>query len=340
MVFRKKAKERDNLHCLQPRDLIHPKLKKEGVMRIWFAALCFMAWATFACAVEQAEPPTVEQAAPKTVEQPSEPGMLTGRVVMENKSSSTVIISIFGADSGPPPDQGAVRRVPEGLLKVSPDGNFKVKLAPGRYYLGVVSRAESRRLGPPGPDEEYFFVRDAKGDLRVFEVVAGVTEDIGSLMGTAPESFPDIEHYFTVEGTILDEQGKPFGGVLILVRSDLATPRPLFISERTGADGRYRLKLPADQPVYLVVRENLINVGRPLPGNIVGTYGGSAPRSGEVPSIFLGGKPVLGAEGTVLKGMDITVYKIPDPEALKSTFQAQSQSVTPPGNAVRRPPKP
>lgn len=305
-------------------------------MRIFVVVFCFLASvATTVCAADQADlPPGVEAL---------KYGVLSGKVLQDGKPLPFALISVFGVDSGPPPDKGATRRVPEGLIKVRTDGSFRVKLGPGRYYFGVVSREDRSLLGPPATDEPFFFVRDAEGgELRIFEVVEGQDSDIGVLTGSGSESFPDIENYYSVQGTITDKDGKPFEGALILVREQLTIPRPLFISERTGADGKYTLKIPAGQSVFLVVRESLVNVGRPRPGNFVGTYGAKAPGPGQTPTIFLGGKPVVGEVGTVLTGIDITMYKIPDPEELKKDFQAQSESVTPPGSDGMRvkPPRP
>ena len=260
-------------------------------------------------------------------------GILKGKVFQNNKPMPRAIIALFSVTGGNPPDQGSTRRVPDGLIKVEEDGSFMVELVSGKFYLGAVSRSDDRRrMGPPSSDEEFFFARKKDGELRQFEIVGGQINDVGTLSGIMPETFPEIEDYFTVVGTIYNEKGKPFPKALILVRRELRIPRPLFISERTGSDGKYELKLPGGTPYYLVVREDLVNVGRPKPGNFVGIYGGSPPSSGAVPTVFAGGKVVNGKKGDILKGIDITMYEIPDPEERKKEFQEQSASPTPPGS--------
>lgn len=260
-------------------------------------------------------------------------GILKGKVFQNNKPMPRAIIALFSVAGGNPPDQGSTRRVPDGLIKVEEDGSFMVELVPGKFYLGAVSRSDDRRrMGPPSPDEEFFFARQKDGELRQFEIVGGQITDSGTLRGIMPEFFPEIEDHFTVSGTIYNEKGKPFPKVLVLVRRELTIPRPLFISERTGSDGKFELKLPAGIPYYLVVREDLVNVGRPKPGNFVGIYGGSPPSSGAVPTVFAGGKVVNGKKGEIIKGIDITMYEIPDPEEKKKEFQVQSSSPTPPGS--------
>jgi len=271
---------------------------------------------------------------------PPEKGILKGKVFQNGKPMPRAIISLFSVAGGTPPDHGSTRRVPEGLIYVNEDGSFLVELFPGKYYLGAVSRSgDRRRMGPPSEDETFFFARNDNGELRQFEIAGGQINDVGTLTGVMPESFPEIEDYFTVAGTIFDEHGKPFSKALVLVRRELNVPRPLYISERTGADGKYEIKLPEGGSYYLVTRENLVNVGRPKPGNFVGIYGGTPPSSGAVPTVFAGGKVVSAGKGEVVSGIDITMYKIPDPEKRKEEFQAQSASPTPPGSGPLMRPK-
>ena len=88
-----------------------------------------------------------------------------------------------------------------------------------------------------------------------------------------------------------------------------------------------------------MVRENLVNVGRPRPVDFVGTFGGSPPQAaGKSPSVFSGGKPVTGKENQVLKGIDITMYKIPDPEEVKKRLVDESAKPILPGSSVPQPP--
>ncbi|MEN8134623.1 MAG: hypothetical protein ABFS18_03685 [Thermodesulfobacteriota bacterium] len=232
----------------------------------------------------------------------SDKGILKGKVFQKNKPMPRAIIALFSVSSDNPPDLGSTRRVPDGLVKVDEAGKFSVELFPGKYYLGAVSRSDDRRrMGPPSANEDFFFARKDDGKLRQFEIVGGQINDVGTLSGIMPEAFPEIEDYFTVNGTIFNEKGQPFPRAFILVRRELNVPRPLFISERTSAAGKYELKLPERVPYYLVVREDLVNVGRPRPGNYVGIYGGSPPSAGVVPTVFAGGEVVTGKKGGPLR---------------------------------------
>lgn len=275
-------------------------------------------------------------------EQPGVPagyGFLTGQVIMDGKPMPNATIAAFLVGSGPPPDQGSSRRVPEVLFRAEA-GYFNMALPPGRYHIGVVSRLDPNEKGPPREDEKFFFVRDNKGELRQVEVLGDKTDDLGLIGGTAPESFPEITDAFTVEGTVYDEQGKPFSGALVLVRENLEVPRPLFISRRTGADGRYQLKLPAGQSYYLVVRENLVDMGRPVRGSQVGAYVGNLAPAATGAPILSGGDAITGTVGQVLKGVDITMRPIPNPEEIKESMQKKAQSPLPQEKGGEAPPPP
>ncbi|MEN8136014.1 MAG: carboxypeptidase-like regulatory domain-containing protein [Thermodesulfobacteriota bacterium] len=295
-------------------------------MRTWITVLLVIFLATAVDAVGQGG-----AAAP-------EKGWLDGQVLQNGKPITPgAIVACFDATSGSAPDKGSVRRVPQGLVNVDRSSRFRIGLAPGKYYLGVVVRTQKRK-GPPGPNEDFFFARDKAGKLRVFEVIAGQTTNIGWFNGKGTESFPEIANAFTVEGKIFNEQGKPFGGALILVRADLMVPRPLYISGRTGKDGSYQLKLVAGGPYYLVVRENLVNVGRPAPGNFIGIYGSAMPVTSQIRAILNSGKPISGKAGEVVKGIDIVMYGIPNPEELQEKIREQQSGVSLPPGVVRKQP--
>jgi hypothetical protein len=59
-----------------------------------------------------------------------------------------------------------------------------------------------------------------------------------------------------------------------VVKTDMNSQRPDFVSQRTGEDGSFTLQLPPDTPYYLLGRER--SVGRPVPGTYVGTYGSTS----------------------------------------------------------------
>jgi hypothetical protein len=158
-----------------------------------------------------------------------------------------------------------------------------------------------------------------------------------------PDSFPLVKNLFTIEGRLLKDDDKPFAGGVVLVKSDMNNQRPDFISQRTGDNGQYVLKLPPDTTYYLLGRERA--VGRPVPGTYVGTYGSKSPISeggalpiGTVQPSRPGSgmpnlpgfsqmeeneqvTPVIGKAGQVMKGIDIMMFKMPVPGEQRDKLQ-------------------
>lgn len=241
-------------------------------------------------------------------------GTLAGQVFVEKDQAMTEgVVSFFNVDSGPAPDQGSVRRIPDKVVRVESNGRFTVDLTPGSYYIGALLRSKDAGPGPPRPGEKFLFVRDSGGKLQSFVVKVGEKVEAGALSGVMPTAFPELEHYFTVQGMVTDENGKPFANAVVLVKRDIKTPKPVYVSEKTGADGLFRLRLPPGASYYLVAKETL-SVGRPAAGSYLGTFGGETP-------VALSGK-----ENEVLSGKDIKMEKIPDPDALRQERQIQNRA--------------
>jgi len=82
-----------------------------------------------------------------------------------------------------------------------------------------------------------------------------------------PDTFPAAKNLVTVQGRLLmDKEGIPFAGGVVLVKKDMAKLRPDFVSQRTDENGRYKLRLPADTPYFLLGRERSeVQILPPLP---------------------------------------------------------------------------
>jgi hypothetical protein len=101
----------------------------------------------------------------------------------------------------------------------------------------------------------------------------------------------------SVEGTIVGADGKPRAGVYAALydNPDLLN-RPVFLSDVTGPDGRFRLPVPLPGVYYLGARSGY--GGAPGPGDLYGRYEGNAAHS------------VTVREGDRLTGIDITVNEV------------------------------
>jgi hypothetical protein len=272
-------------------------------------------------------------------------GTLSGQVMTDDGHPVPGgIVSFFDAAKGIPPLIADMHRIPDMVGRMGPDGRFSVKLLPGSYYMGALLITDpGRGPGPPQKGETFYFAKDNNNELRIFTLGTREEKDAGVIIGAAPETFPQVKNLVTIEGMLLKEDGKPFVGGVVLVKSDMNKQRPDFVSQRTGEDGKFRIQVPPDTNYYLLGRERL--VGRPVPGSYVGTYGsnsaiseGGALPIGNVrpaqPGSGMPGlpgfsemkeneqaKPLIGKAGEVLLGIDITMFKVPVPGEQREKLQ-------------------
>jgi hypothetical protein len=272
-------------------------------------------------------------------------GTLSGKVVSEDgKPVPGGVVSFFDTAKGIPPLIANMHRIPDMVGRMGPEGQFSVKLLPGSYYMGaLVITDPGRGPGPPREGETFYFARDDKGNLREFTLGTKEVKDAGQVIGALPETFPVAKNLVTIEGRLLKEDGKPFVGGTVLVKTDMNKARPDFVSGRTGDDGKFTLKLPADTEYYLLGRERA--VGRPIPGTYVGTYGstsaisegGSLPIGGAKPAQPASGMPqvegveigpgddppatVVGKAEETISGIDIQMFKVPVPGEQREKLQ-------------------
>ncbi len=263
-------------------------------------------------------------------------GTINGQVYVDDKPVPFAMLAFFLKKKGPPPLENGMRRVPELLSRTNSEGKFKTRLLAGEYYLGILMRPPNAGPGPPRAGEKYYFAGTRKGELSVISVKAQEDAEIGRLNGAPPDSFKSLEEFFTVNGVVRNAKGEPYPGVVVLGKSRLNIPRPEFISIRTGPDGSFQLRLPASKPFHLVARETIASA-RPRAGSYIGTYGIKSKTGLATPSIFSAGSPppgvmseedngsrallVSGGVGEVVSGIDIFMYKVPDPEEIKASVQ-------------------
>lgn len=268
----------------------------------------------------------------------------SGQVVNEDgKPLQGGKVSFFNAKKGIPPIIVRVHRIPDKVGRMAPDGTFSVKLLPGTYYMGaLVITDPGRGPGPPREGEDFYFIKDTKGNLREFTLGNKETQDVGKVVAALPDSFPKAKNLVTIQGRLLKENGTPFAGGVVLVKTDLNKARPDFISAPTDAEGKYSLNLPADTEYYILGREQA--VGRPVPGSYLGTYGSTLPISeggalpiGNVGPIQPADMPqvegleigpggdlplaVSGKAGQTLTGIDILMFKVPVPGEQREKLQ-------------------
>jgi len=305
-------------------------------MKKWIIVLLLLLlFAPFTCLADGENP------------QKAGPGIASGQVVDEDGSPLPGgVVSFFNAENGVAPLLADVHRIPDVVGRMDPDGRFSLKLKPGSYYMGALIITDPKRgPGPPRPGEKFYYARNDKGDLREIAIGTGEEKDFGQVVVALPDTFPAAKNLVTVQGRLLmDKEGIPFAGGVVLVKTDINNQRPDFISARTDEEGRYEIKLPADTPYFLLGRERA--VGRPAPGTYVGTYGSETPISlgGVLPigsfrpaqpaigmppqaeGMNLGPgkdlpKTVMGKPGQTLTGIDIKMFRTPVPEEQREKLQ-------------------
>ncbi len=226
-------------------------------------------------------------------------GIVSGLIVTSDGSPvSLAQVLFFNAASGPPPSHQRFWRVPDHITKTDDAGKFLTELPEGQYFVTAIKRNSGESMGPPAEGDYLFSSKDPKGALKSFEIKAGTRAyvEVSSDAILYKKGTDSSGEATAVQGTILDDSGKPLKGGLVLA---FATPevkgrhtRPLFVSERTGIDGIFTLKVNEGGTYYLRAR-SLRDAGPPVAGEMISDPG------------IDGAVPVVLKRGQVVKGIEI-----------------------------------
>jgi len=179
-----------------------------------------------------------------------------------------------------------------------PDGVFSISLVPGRYIAVVRKRASNDVAGP-------VLIGDYRGDPVTFQVDEGqktVSLTLTASIKVANEKAfpaPAASDGSQITGKVLDADGNPVAGVRVHVYDHIQmSERPKYVSEQTGADGRYYVPVRRGGTYYLAARDRF--GGPPQLGDLFGRYDeGTVDPSG-----------VVVRKGEETSGVDITVHKV------------------------------
>jgi len=227
-------------------------------------------------------------------------GSMTGRITLKNgEPLSEGKIFFFRVGSGPPPSQSRYWRTPDEIAIIDSNGSFRVKLIEGKYYISATKKQTKDLIGPP-VEGDYVYPdsrKDLKDDQQLYAVTKGGTTDIGTIAEAVPfRKKPVTTHEETtaIAGTIKDSEGKPVSGAIAFAYlTPTVTGKPFYVSERTGKDGKYLLRVAEGGAYYIKIRTTLTG-GHPETGEILGTYGKDKP------------SPVTAVAGKITAGIDIT----------------------------------
>ena len=180
----------------------------------------------------------------------------------------------------------------------SPGGSFSLSLRPGRYLAVVRKRVSEEVAGP-------VMIGDYRGDPIPFEITPGtqgVSLALTATLKVANEkAFPArvTGDATGISGTVQDADGNAVEGIRVHIYDHIQmSERPKYVSERTGADGKYLVPVKRGGTYYLAARDRF--GGPPQIGDLYGRYDeGTVDPSG-----------VVVRKGELLSGIVITVQKV------------------------------
>lgn len=227
-------------------------------------------------------------------------GTMTGRFTLKNgEPLSDGKVFFFRVGSGPPPSQSSYWRTPDEIAPMDRTGTFTVGLPEGRYYIAATKKQTRDLIGPP-VEGDYVYPYSRKeltDDRQIYTVTKGATTDIGTIADAVPfrkRAAASLEGATAIAGTITDPEGRPVSGAIAFAYpTPVVTGKPLYVSERTGSDGTYLLRVGEGGTYYVKIRTTLTG-GQPETGEVLGTYGKDGPL------------PVTAVAGEVTTGIDIT----------------------------------
>lgn len=229
-------------------------------------------------------------------------GSLSGKVMVKGDvPMANGVVFIFNTSSGPVPSPDKYWRVPDEIVKTDAQGRFVARLANGSYQIGAIQRKSGEDIGPP-QEGDMFLPFHGGGAPKTYVVANGSITDIGTITGAYPFKKTSVkvkDGITAIEGKVIDSAGKPVEGAFVFA---FVTPamvgKPLFISERTGKDGKYILRVHQGGDYFLKIRN---------------TYGGGAMKAGEIMGSYGLDKPVAvnAKSGEIIKGIDITGARFP-----------------------------
>ena len=189
-------------------------------------------------------------------------------------------------------DPGFAASAPTGT-----EGRFFLSLPPGTYYLLVRKRASGGMAGPLRRGDSFGYYPGNPVSVAPGLVTRVAIPATHLKLRNVPPYSPKYPASSFIEGRILDRNGNPRKGVhAALYDNPELLNRPLFLSETTGEDGRYRLPVPVPGRYYLGARSGY--GGMPGPGDSFGRYEETADHSIDVQA------------GRHLSGIDIVVYEV------------------------------
>lgn len=230
-------------------------------------------------------------------------GIIAGQVVIKGKTPlAEGTILLFDDSFGPPPSREKYWRVPDIIGEMDQDGKFYFGIPEGKYYLIAIDKNSIKGFSPPVVDTWFYYEADSKGEPKKITVNGGTRTNLAVISTAFPFSRKMVRSdkgITAAEGVVIDTDGKAVEGALVLAFAiPNMQPRPLFVSERTGKDGKFIIRTHDGGNYSLRVR-SIYGGGPPATGEFVGS-------NGPIDSL-----PVTLKKGEKLNGLILKVRKFP-----------------------------
>ena len=220
-------------------------------------------------------------------------GSITGKFLLKNGGAmSNGKVYFFREGSGAPPSQSKYWRTPDEIAEIDNEGRFTANLAEGSYYISAIKKATKDLIGPP--IEGDYVYPDSRKSLSPEQLLYGVTKNQKTDVGVIAEAVLFKKHsansedkITAIEGTLTDSKGSPVSSAIAFAfLTSKVIGKPTFVSERTGKDGKYLLKV-SQGGTYFVKLRTALKGSHPEPGEIIGVFGKDKPapvtlKTGEV----------------------------------------------------------
>jgi hypothetical protein len=229
---------------------------------------------------------------PATVGEPAGGTGVGGRVLADGAPVDGASVFAYVRTETSFHDPGFAVSAPTGA-----DGSFVIELPPGDYYLLVRKRSGGGVAGPMRKGDMFGYypgnpVAVRAGGYRLLSIPA-----IALKLRNVPTYSGMYKGAALIEGRIVAHDGTPRAGAYAALyeNPDLLN-RPAYLSEETGADGRFRLPVPVPGTFFLGARSGY--GGAPGRGDVYGRFEGNAEHS------------VTVGRGDHLEGVVITVHEV------------------------------
>jgi len=200
---------------------------------------------------------------------------VVGTVSLAGKPVENALVMIYPDLSSQLKGMGLGMAPPTG-----PEGYFELPVTSGSYYLVVRVRKNGQMAGPLKAGDLFGYLPNnplmvkegtiTRVHIPLIEVPEKVSRHAANLFGNT-----------SVSGRVLDPKGEPVAGLQVLLYEDsMMLNRPLYVSQKTDADGQYQLSFPRGGHYYLAARNEL--GGTPAPGEFYGRYQGTPDHSIEI----------------------------------------------------------